>query len=190
MAPFTSARERRLWLWTLVVVVAIYATLGLARTLAGELRNRDLLDAVFVACFLAVIATSAILGLRLRARGRELGVLVGVVAVYVMVLVRIALPEERTHLIEYGVVGLLILEALLERRSNGRPVVVPGVLAVLAATSVGVVDELIQGVLPGRSFDYRDIGFNAVAAALAVAARLALGRAGERARNRRRPSLP
>ena len=33
MDLFTSDRERRLWLWTLAVLVAIYSTLGLARAL-------------------------------------------------------------------------------------------------------------------------------------------------------------
>ena len=40
MSLFTSDRERRLWLWTLAVVVAIYSTLGLAGTLAGALREQ------------------------------------------------------------------------------------------------------------------------------------------------------
>lgn len=40
MTPvFASVRERRLWWWTAAVVVAIYSKLGLARTLAGELRD-------------------------------------------------------------------------------------------------------------------------------------------------------
>ena len=34
MNIFSSYRERRLWLWVLAVMVAIYATLGLAQTLA------------------------------------------------------------------------------------------------------------------------------------------------------------
>lgn len=41
---FSSKRERRLWLWALVVVLAIYATMGLAQTLAGALRDRGLIS--------------------------------------------------------------------------------------------------------------------------------------------------
>ena len=47
IALFSSARERRLWLWTLAVVMAIYATLGLAGTLARALREHGLLGASF-----------------------------------------------------------------------------------------------------------------------------------------------
>ena len=40
MGVVASKRERRLWLWTLAVLVAIYATLGLAPILAQVLRER------------------------------------------------------------------------------------------------------------------------------------------------------
>ena len=53
LSLFTSDRERRLWLWTLAVVVAIYSTLGLAGMLAGALRDRGLLaPAVLVSMLL------------------------------------------------------------------------------------------------------------------------------------------
>ena len=52
MSLFTSDRERRLWLWTLAVLVAIYATLGPARVLADALRERNLLRLSFaLLCF-------------------------------------------------------------------------------------------------------------------------------------------
>ena len=104
---FTSDRERRLWTWTLVVVVAIYSTLGLARTLAGTLREEGLLVVAFVLGMVLVAATAAALGLRRKPGAAEIGVALGVAAAYFMVFVRMALPEERTHLIEYGVVARL-----------------------------------------------------------------------------------
>ena len=45
MRLFASGRERRLWVWTLAVVVAIYSTLGLTGTLAEWLREHGFLDA-------------------------------------------------------------------------------------------------------------------------------------------------
>ena len=184
MPLFSSVRERRLWAWTVAVVVAIYSTLGLAATLAGELRVRGLIDAFFVLGFLLVLATILTQGLKTRPSGAEIGVALGVVAAYLMVFVRMAIPvEERTHLIEYGVVAVLIYEALTERASQGRRVPVPALLAVVAAVLIGVLDECIQGLLPNRVFDPRDILFNVLAAVMAVAASVALGWA------RRRVSL-
>ena len=171
---FTSIRERRLWVWTLAVVVAIYSTLGLARTLAGELRDRDLLDGLFVLGFLLVLATIAWQGLRGRAGGAEIGVLMGVAAVYLMVFVRMGIPEERTHLVEYGVVGVFIYEALMERASQGRRVPMPALLAVLLTAILGAIDEGIQAIFPSRVFDPFDMLVNALAGTMAVGATLAL----------------
>lgn len=161
-------------MWAAVVVVAIYSTLGLTRTLAGELRNRDMLDDTFFFAFLVVLAAIAIQALRVRPGGVEIWIGMGVIAVYVMVFLRMASPEERTHLVEYSVVALLIYEALRERSHHGEPVSRPALLAVAATAAIGVVDEAIQLVLPFRVFDPIDIGFNALAAAMAVGASVAL----------------
>ena len=80
MSLFVSNRERRLWACTLAVVVAIYSTLGLARTLAGELRNRDLLDTVFVFGTLLIGAAIVILGLKTGPGVAEIGGALGVPA--------------------------------------------------------------------------------------------------------------
>ena len=98
-----------------------------------------------------------------------------------MVVVRTGSPEERTHLIEYGVVALLIHAALTERADGGGRVPAPALFAVLGTALVGVLDELIQGVLPSRVFDPRDIVFNVLAGLLAVVAIVALRWARRRA---------
>ena len=174
MSLFTSSRERRLWLWTLVVVAAIYSTLGLARTLAGALRERGMLEGIFVIGMLLIGAAILTQGLKTRPRGAEVCVALGVAAVYLLLFARVATPEERTHLIEYGVVAVVIYEALTERSSQGRRVPVPALLAVLAASLVGVLDENIQAFLPNRAYDIRDVQFNVLASVMAVAASMAL----------------
>ena len=65
------------------------------------------------------------LALRTRPGGAEIGVALGVAAVYLMVFLRMGIPEERTHLIEYRVVAVFICEALAERASQGRRVPYP-----------------------------------------------------------------
>ena len=183
---FTSVRERRLWTWTLAVVVAIYSTLGLARTLAGVLREEGILVASFALGMVLVGATVLVLGLRGRPGGTEIGIVLGIATAYYMVMVRMALPEERTHLIEYGVVAVFIHEALKERSSHGRFVPVPALIAVAAASVVGVIDECIQAVIPNRVFDTEDILFNVLAAVMAVASSAALSWARGRRPARRR----
>lgn len=134
---FTSKRERRLWLWTLAVVVAIYSTLGLARTLAAALGDTGLGTGLFVVCCLMVLATVVTQGLKTRPGSAEIAVALGVAAAYLLVFVRMAIKTERSHMIEYGVVAIFIYEALTERASQGRRVPVPALLAIVAASLVG-----------------------------------------------------
>ena len=122
-------------------MIAIYSTLGLARTLAGALRDSGLLEASFVLGMLLVGATIVTQGLKTRPEAAEIGVALGVAAAYLMVFIRMAIPTERAHLIEYGVVAVFIYEALTERASQGRRVPVPALLTVLATALVGVIDE-------------------------------------------------
>ncbi|MDE2868765.1 MAG: VanZ family protein [Chloroflexota bacterium] len=177
MRLFSSARERRLWLWTLAVVAAIYSTLGLAGTMARTLREFGVLDAstwVLIAMFL-VGMTILTQGLQVRPGGVEIAVMLGVAAAYVLLVLRsTASPAERTHLMEYGVVGVFIYEALVERVRQGQRVPLPPVIAVLVTAALGVVDEGIQWLLPDRVFDPVDMLFNLLAGGTSVGAVVAL----------------
>ena len=155
---YASPRERRLWLWTLVVIVGIYSTLGLASVLAGAISD-DVAAVVFLIGMLLVALTVLTQGLKVRPGGVELLVGLGIAMVYLFVFFRMTFAE-RSHLIEYGVVAVFIYEALTERKSQGRRVPVPAVTAILAASLVGVVDECIQFFLPSRVIDPADILFN------------------------------
>lgn len=181
-ALFSSPRERRLWMWTLAVVVAIYSTLGLASTVARTLPD-DLAAVVFLLGMFVVALTVLTQGLEVRLRGIEVAAVLGISIAYLFVFFRMTLAE-RSHLIEYGVVAIFIYEALTERASQGRRVPVPFLLAILMASLVGVLDEGIQAFLPKRVFDPTDMLFNFLASLMAVCAsaalrlvrRLALGR--------------
>ena len=175
MSLFTSTRERRLWFWTLVVVASIYATLGVAGTLAGVLRESGLLEASTFLLGMLLVGT-AVLTQRVKTRPgwSELGVWLGVAAAYLLVFVRMASPVERSHLIEYGVVAAFIHEALAERVSQGRRVPLPAVVAVVVTVLLGWLDEGIQAILPNRVYDIQDVAFNTLAALMAVGARVAL----------------
>ncbi|MEN8162873.1 MAG: VanZ family protein [Acidobacteriota bacterium] len=75
-------------------------------------------------------------------------------------------PEEAIHLVEYGLLALLLAHALGFRIRSW--VVYPA--AVLFGALVGCLDEFVQWLTPGRYFDFRDIWINAGAGSLAVIA--------------------
>lgn len=175
MSLFASNRERRLWIWASLTVLAIYSTLGLARSLEGTLRAKGLLEASFILGVALIGIAIVIQGWKSRPGGYEIGLALGIAAVYFMVFVRMANPAERTHLLEYSVVALLINEALAERSKAGLQVKLQPLLVVLITSVIGLVDECIQLLLPSRIFDPRDILFNGLASALAVGAAYSLG---------------
>ncbi|MBT8183821.1 MAG: VanZ family protein [Eudoraea sp.] len=174
MTLFKSKRERRLWYLTLAVLVAIYSTLGLGSILAGSLRERGLLsDSIWLGIFL-VAATIVAHGLKLRPGKIELVIWLGIAAAYLFILIRMTIPEERSHLIEYSILAVFIHEALKERKSKGGKVSMPPLIAILATAFFGVIDESIQAVLPNRVFDPIDMAFNAFAGLLAIVSSLLL----------------
>ena len=174
---FTSRRERQLWAALFAVLVAIYSTLGVARSVVDVLRAHGLVSWCTTAALLAMASIIGARWLRGERGGREIGVMLGVGFAYFMVLARLDRPEERTHLMEYGVVAALIHMALLERQTQGRWTWHPALVAVVGTALLGFVDECIQWKLPGRYFDLRDVGFNALAGVMVVLARVSLGAA-------------
>ena len=187
MPLFSSARERRLWLWTLAVVAAIFASLGVGGQLAEALRDLDALEealsaGLFLLCMLLVGTTAVLQGVWARPGRLEIAVAAGIAAVYLLVFLRIAVLEERSHLIEYGVLGVFVYAALGERAREGRRVPMPAVVAILATSAVGLFDECLQLAVPNRVFDPWDILFNVLAGALAVGASVALRWARRRGR--------
>ena len=75
-------------------------------------------------------------------------------------------PEEAVHLLQFGVLAVLIYRAL---RAPEPDVAILAAVAVLGAL-VGTVDEIIQWIVPERFWDLRDVAVNAGACALAAAA--------------------
>lgn len=181
----TSGREGRLWFLAGASVVGIWVTLVPAQRLVTRLADRGVFDVVFGVGVAAVFVVMVLHAVRRRPGPVEVAIGLGTVAVYGLALARIAQPAERTHLIEYGVVAVLVHTALLERGRGGAPVDRPALVAFVVASCAGVVDEVLQGLLPTRVFDPRDIVFNIFAAGLAMGASslLAWGRA-RRARER------
>lgn len=167
---FGSGRERRLWLWTGAVALAIYLTLSPAQILAAELRARGLLGPFTWAVLLVAGGVVAVRWARTRPGTLEIGAALGVAAAYVTTLIRLPVPEARSHLFEYGLLGMLAYQALLEREKSGRRVPAPALLAVVATSILGWIDEAIQAFMPSRVYDLRDVAFNALAAAMAVGA--------------------
>jgi len=170
MTTHATRSERWLWASVVVVVVLIYSSIALAQTLAQELQDRELVSTAIWLGLWVLVAAIIVLGLGTRPSWLAAGAILGIIGVYALVMTRMAIPEERSHIVEYGMVGALIYAALQARIAGGRHVPMPAVLAIAATAVIGAIDEFIQLALPERVFDVRDIAFNAFAGFLAVSA--------------------
>ena len=170
MFQFTSKREKRLWYWVAITTIGIYSLIFIGRPLSGYLRERELLANAFWVAIWLTLATVLWHGWKQKIGRLEIGVWMGVAAVYLLVILRMAVPEERSHLIEYSVLAVFIHEALKERVSNGGAVWRPALLAIFITTAIGLFDEFIQLFVPERVFDPVDMIFNTGAAIMAILA--------------------
>ena len=173
MPRITSTREKNLWYWALLVVAAIFATLFLGRPLANLEFSQNVAAGVFITVMALIAAAILIHAIKTKPSKRELVVIIGIVAVYIMFFLRLGIPE-RSHLMEYSVLAIFIHMALLEREKQRAIVWLPPVSAFLLTFSIGLLDELLQIVIPDRVFDLYDIVFNGFAAFMAIAARVIL----------------
>lgn len=71
-------------------------------------------------------------------------------------------PTERIHFFEYALLAFLLF------RAAGRPTGQGLVWVYLSVVLAGFSDECIQWMLPNRYFDLRDVGMNAVGAAIGL----------------------
>ena len=168
-------RERGLWLIAAAWVLLIYSTLYFVRAPIEFLRERNLLHLTVAAVFLLTAATVIFLIARRRPPPGVLLALAGSGIAYFLLFRALERPEEKLHLIQYGVLAGLI-HAALETRGKRRGCQGVGwrswkvTAALVLTTGLGWLDEGIQAILPNRYYDLRDVGLNLVAAAVALAA--------------------
>jgi len=144
----------------------IYASLPFTRTplrmlrrAAGETALNAGVNIFLVAAFFGIF----FFVLKGKHRFRQAFVFLAVSFIFALFIKRLNLPEERIHFLEYGLCGVLYMNAFEsgETLSPGRKIF----WAFAAAALAGIIDELIQKILPSRVFDLRDILFNVVAGA-------------------------
>jgi len=160
------------WLPVLAWVLVLYTSIPFVRHLrelfVAHWSPALIGYAVIVAVLLAT--TGALVSVRRSPRtltGADVAWLLAVGAALVLWTSRLmGQPEEAIHFLEYGMLGILLYRALQPRIQD----VSVFLAAALVGVLVGTVDELIQWIVPGRYWDFRDIGLNAGACVLTLVA--------------------
>jgi hypothetical protein len=149
-------------------IVLIYATIPFVRGAREAFAARWPPELIAYAVIAVVLGAAVAAIVILRRRQTQIGSadllwLAAVAAVIVLWTSRLmGQPEEAIHFLEYGVLGVLLFRAFETRVPD--PTVY--VAVTLTGLLVGTVDEIIQWLVPGRFWDFRDIVLNGGAVAL------------------------
>ncbi len=171
--------ERRLWQAVVALVGAIYLSAYFVQFAVDFLFKRNLLRLTLGAGFALAATVAAIWLARAGGRWRVGATMALVAAGYVGAGLALDVVQERVHLLEYGALVLLVRAALGARAAadpefgfKSAAAVSCGAFAL--AFLAGAGDEAVQGLLPNRHADLRDLGLNAAAAAMALVAASAI----------------
>ena len=166
MSWFRTKRERKLWSYVVLVIIAIFSTLALGGPLSYIARNDNVSAAFFLFCMFIIAVLILFYGLRDNHSKQEFIVWIGLLAVYSMLFLRLTIPE-RSHLIEYSILAIFVHRAISERLEHINNFKI-GIYALLVTSLIGILDELLQIIMPNRVFDVEDIVFNSSAALFAI----------------------
>lgn len=176
MKVFRTSREKRLWIFSIVVLLAIILTHFLGGVLTSWQLDQSAVATFFFFFCMALTGLTVLLhGLARRPGLTELAIWSGIIAVYLLLILRLGVPE-RTHLMEYSVLAVFVHMALRERLKDKTHVLLIGLMAFVLVFSIGALDEIIQIFIPIRVYDPIDILFNGLAAFLAIVSSMILQR--------------
>lgn len=162
--------QRLSYRWAVLWTLATFALLPFGRAIVEPLRHNGLLAySIMLVLVLAGVASAGFIRLA-RQRGLSsaaaLLALVSIGTTLVGVWFLVGRIEERWHIVQYGVLGALVLAPQIVGRSQTTALGVPLVRSALAVGAVGWLDEGIQYLLPSRVYDLNDVVLNAIAGTL------------------------
>jgi hypothetical protein len=169
------SREGRLWAAAGVLTLAYFALAATGHLVLDRLLAWGALAGIVVVVLGLAGAGVAVWALRQRLNLRQTVVVALAAGLFLWIAASLRIVQERLHLVQYAVLAGVLNAALRERAapagsSPGRPrqELWPGLGAVLLTAAVGWADEGIQGLMPRRYYDLRDVGLNAIGGLILV----------------------
>lgn len=160
------------WLWVALCTLAIFLVVPLARTIQSFVQARW--GGSLFGYTVLVVAGSTFLTLicflyfKLKIRSPSnyiwLTIITGLYVYFTLKLWKV--PVEAIHFLEYGLLGFFLFRAF-RLTTKDKSIYLS---AFLFGSLVGILDEIIQWMVPLRYWDIRDVGLNALSTALFQAA--------------------
>lgn len=161
-----NSRELISWLWVFLCTIGIYSMIPLARGFQkfvySTIGKEFFTYAVFFAVFVILITLLYFFLFKLKITNISQYIWLFLCAgtcIYFTVQLGTH-PEEALHLLEYGLLSILVFKAL-SHRIRDRSIYISVVLFVLF---LGTVDEFIQWMMPNRYWGLEDVKINTLAA--------------------------
>lgn len=160
------SKRKKYWGLALAWTILIYSTLYIARPICEYLRKHTPFEWLIWGIFgFILLGVGRLLIKHVRIKHVSANVLlVATLIGYALALSWLKIPEERMHLVQYGVLVVLVVRALKLDVSTPKACVAAVVITSLA----GWGDEGIQYLLPNRYFDWKDVFLNAISAVLGL----------------------
>ncbi|MDT8386361.1 MAG: VanZ family protein [Thiogranum sp.] len=158
------------WLYVSVWSLFVFASIPVARTLQSAIRAHLGREAFLYGVMTVILVSSLGAASWLRFRHTRAAPanylwLAGVTLVFVAYTWHLrSNPEEAMHFIQYGVLALLVYRALTHHITDTGIYVA----AALVTAAIGIVDEALQWLTPGRVWGLADIWLNSFAALLTL----------------------
>ena len=163
----TQHWDRKLWVWAFLCAFFIFLTIPFARSIQQavyQLFGKEFFTYAVLLVLLSALCTLmfiffSILHIRSLSRYAWLIMCTGI---YVYITIRLGRshPDEAVHLVEYGLLAYFVFKALSHRIRDWTVYITTALIVTLA----GIADEFVQWLLPGRVWDYKDVGLNMFAA--------------------------
>jgi len=156
------------WLWVALCTAAIFLVVPTARAIqkfVGEHWGRAFFGYLVIAAVAgAFLAILYLLVVRLKVRATSNYIwLAACAALYLYFTLKLwRNPEEAVHFLEYGLLGFFLFRAWRLTIPDKAVYLV----SFLTGTLIGTFDEIFQWIMPGRYWDIRDVGLNALAVGL------------------------
>ncbi|MBN1223057.1 MAG: VanZ family protein [Candidatus Aminicenantes bacterium] len=156
------------WIWVVLCALAIFFTVPLAGSIrdyvASHIGRSFFGIAVLMAAGGTFLGILYVLYVRLKIRTIANYVwLTFVSSAYVFFTIKLwESPEEAVHFIEYGLLGFFLFRAFRHHIEDNS--LYPA--AFFFGALVGIFDEIFQWIIPGRYWDIRDVGLNALSSGL------------------------
>jgi VanZ family protein len=160
------------WKWVIGFTAVLLLTLNFTRRFMDWLEMRNLqgvLSLSILVALLGVVAASLLLIRRNRGRidGPTVLRFLAILSLFLGSMIQLTtLTVERVHFLQYGILAALSYQAAGRRHTGLRRFAYAGV----AAGLIGFLDEFVQGLLPIRYYDNRDLLLNVVAIGLVLLA--------------------